>query len=133
MKNILAVFNCVLKVMHPEENWMEDDRYFMISHQDLFATLEEAEQYISGVFNEVYGKIDNTEWPYKLVNDEYDIYIKILNDKFEPTGYEPDSVDTLTFDHDIRSNDEYLKYVDYVEYRYDFKTRKSKRYEIRNI
>lgn len=129
MKNILAVFNCVLKVMHPEEDWTEDDRYFMISRQDLFAALEEAEQYISDVFNEVYGKINNTEWPYKLVNDEYDIYIKILNDKFESTGYEPDSVDMLTFDHDIRSNDEYLKYVDYVEYRYDFKTRKSKRYE----
>ena len=85
--------------------------------------LEEAEQYISDVFNEVYGKINNTEWPYKLVNDEYDIYIKILNDKFESTGYEPDSVDMLTFDHDIRSNDEYLKYVDYVEYRYDFKNK----------
>ena len=63
MKNILAVFNCVLKVMHTEEDWTEDDRYFMISRQDLFAALEEAEQYISDVFNEVYGKINNTEWP----------------------------------------------------------------------
>lgn len=38
-------------------------------------------------------------------------------------------MDMLCFDHDIRANGEYLKYVDYVEYRYDFKTRKSKRYE----
>lgn len=133
MKNILAVFNCLVKVRYPNgEYHTEDDRYWMQSHQDLFETLEEAERYISGIFDDIYERIDSDdpeECPYDLVNDEYDIYIKILNDKFDPAGYDSGSVDMLCFDHDIRANGEYLKYVDYVEYRYDFKTRKSKRYE----
>ena len=133
MKNILAVFNCLVKVRYPNEEYhTEDDRYWMQSHQDLFETLEEAEKYISGIFDDVYEGInsdDPEECPYDLVNDEYDIYIKILNDKFNSARYDSGSVDMLWFDHDIRANSEYLKYVDYVEYRYDFKTRKSKRYE----
>lgn len=132
-KNILAVFNCLVKVRYPNgEYHTEDDRYWMQSHQDLFETLEEAEKYISEIFDDVYERIDSDdpeECPYDLVNDEYDIYIKILNDKFDQAGYDSGSVDMLCFDHDIRDNGEYLKYVDYVEYRYDFKTRKSKRYE----
>lgn len=44
MKNILAVFNCLVKVRYPNgEYHTEDDRYWMQSHQDLFETLEEAE------------------------------------------------------------------------------------------
>ena len=51
----------------------------MQSHQDLFETLEEAEKYISEIFDDVYERIDSDdpeECPYDLVNDEYDIYIK---------------------------------------------------------
>lgn len=118
MKNILAVFNCLVKVRYPNgEYHTEDDRYWMQSHQDLFETLEEAEKYISEIFDDVYERIDSDdpeECPYDLVNDEYDIYIKILNDKFDPAGYDSGSVDMLCFDHDIRANGEYLKYVDYM-------------------
>lgn len=82
MKNILAVFNCLVKVRYPNgEYHTEDDRYWMQSHQDLFETLEEAEKYISEIFDDVYERIDSDdpeECPYDLVNDEYDIYIKIL-------------------------------------------------------
>ena len=113
MKNILAVFNCLVKVRYPNgEYHTEDDRYWMQSHQDLFETLEEAEKYISEIFDDVYERIDSDdpeECPYDLVNDEYDIYIKILNDKFDPAGYDSGSVDMLCFDNDIRANGEYLK------------------------
>ena len=71
MKNILAVFNCLVKVRYPNgEYHTEDDRYWMQSHQDLFETLEEAEKYISEIFDDVYERIDSDdpeECPYDLV------------------------------------------------------------------
>ena len=71
MKNILAVFNCLVKVRYPNgEYHTEDDRYWMQSHQDLFETLEEAEKYISEIFDDVYERIDSDdpeECPYDLI------------------------------------------------------------------